>query len=83
MTEQLREDHGALVGWSAQNLGNKLVLRIQSISQAPASEKGEVHSFLYVLDRNQAVQLGNYLFEITGQTAPRRKRNWLDRLLGT
>ena len=83
MTEHPREDHGALVGWTAQNLGNKLVLRIQSMSHAPASERGDIHSFLYVMDRNQAVQLGNYLFEITGQTAPRRKRSWLNRLLGT
>lgn len=82
MGEDTREDHGALVGWGAQNLGDRLVLKIQSVDKPPPHEEEDVHSFLYVMDRNQAVQLGNYLFDITGQTPPKRRRNWLDRLLG-
>ncbi len=82
MNEASREDHGALVGWSAENLGSKMALRIQSVNKPPPHDDEDVHSFLYVMDKNQAVQLGNYLFEMAGQTAPRRKRNWLDRLLG-
>ncbi len=82
MDETSRDDHGALVGWSAQDLGGKLTLRMQSVTKPPPHTGADIHSFLYVMDRNQAVQLGNYLFEIIGQTPPRkRKKGWLDRLL--
>ncbi|WP_272916734.1 hypothetical protein [Qipengyuania oceanensis] len=36
-----------------------------------------------LLDRQQAVQLGYFLFQLTGETPPHaRKRSVLDRLLG-
>jgi hypothetical protein len=36
-----------------------------------------------LLSKNQAVQLGNNLFQASGETAPaKKKRSWLDRLLG-
>ena len=82
MGESHHTDHGALVGWTVENLGSKLALRIQSVDRPPPHEAGDIHTFLYVMDKNQAVQLGNYLFQVCGQTAPARKRTWLDRLLG-
>jgi biofilm regulator BssS len=82
MTSTHDDYHGALVGWTSQNLGGRLVLRLQSVTKPAPHSQDDVHSFYFVMDENQAVQLGNYLFELTGQTAPRkRKRSWFDRLL--
>lgn len=73
---------GALVGWDAQPIGNRLTLRLQTTAKHPPLGKDDVESFYVVLDRNQAVQLGHYMFMITGQTAVTRKRSWLERLRG-
>lgn len=82
MENSMQEGHGALVGWSAERLGSRMALKIQSVQTPPPHGPEDIRSFLYVLDKNQAVQLGNYLFEVAGQTPPRRKRGWLNRLLG-
>ena len=82
MGEQAREDHGALVGWKAQSIGDNLVLQIQSLTRDTRDAQGEPRCFDYVLNRNQAVQLGNFLFEITGQTAPKRRRSLFSRRRG-
>lgn len=82
MDNSMQEGHGALVGWSAERVGSRMALKIQSVQTPAPHRKEDIQSFLYVMDRNQAVQLGNYLFEIAGQTPPRRKRSWFDRLLG-
>jgi len=73
--------YGVLVGWTHQDMGKRLVLRMQSVNKPPPHSAEDVHTFNYIMDKNQAVQLGNYLFKLTGQTAPRKKkRSWLDRL---
>ena len=41
----------------------------------------EVHLFEYYLSRQQALQLGNYILEVSGNAPRHRKRGWLDRLL--
>lgn len=80
------DDHdnfGALVGWDSDDLGEKIVLKMQSVRAHHRRHEGEVSRFNYFLTKNQAVVLGNYLFAIAGQTPPpARKRGWLARLLG-
>lgn len=73
---------GALVGWDVQPMGSRLRLRLQVTSKAPPLGKDDVDSVFVVLNRNQAVQLGHYLFLTTGQTPTTTKRSWLDRLRG-
>lgn len=78
-----RKDHGALVGWTSTRAGDRLALRLQSVTKPPPHNAGDVESQTYLMDRNQAVQLANYLFEISGQSKPsRRGRGWLTRMFG-
>lgn len=78
------DNFAVLVGWTSQDLGKRLVLRLQSVTTPPPHSEEDVHTFQLLMDKNQAVLLGNYLFELSGQTPPRkRKRSWLDRLLGS
>jgi len=83
MSETLQDDRGALVGWKALPFRDRVILQMESVSAKRSGEDGDVRTFTYVLDRNQAVQLGNYLFKVTGQTAPLRKRKGLiERVMG-
>ena len=83
MDEGARDDFGALVGWTSTRSGDRLTLRLQSVRTPPPHEKGDIDSRLYMLDQNQAAQLANYLFEMSGQSKPsRRERGLLARLFG-
>ncbi len=83
MTEAAHLDYGALVGWTSTQNGEQLTLRMQSVTKPPPHGREDVHSHLYVMDRNQAVQLANYLFQITGETRPEAgRRGLLARLFG-
>lgn len=78
---------GALVGWTAECHGNRVVLKIQTVSTPPPHRRRDVQESFLFLDENQAVQLGNMLFQITGNTRPqparRQRKPLLARLLGT
>ena len=83
MTSTEHNSYGALVGWTSQDLGERVVLRVQSVTTPAPHSDDDVHSSYFMMDKNQAVQLGNYLFELAGQHAPRkRRRGWLGRMLG-
>ena len=81
--QPLDEMHGALVGWHIVPSGERMVLNIQSVTTPPPHSREDVQIHRFIINRNQAVQLGNYLFEMSGQTPPRRHRKrLLDRLIG-
>ncbi len=73
-------DSGALVGWKVNDLGQRMVLQLQTMHR---SENGEklLRERALLLDRNQAVLLANYLYEVTGQSRPKR-RGLLQTLFG-
>jgi biofilm regulator BssS len=73
---------GVLVGWTTQDMGTRLVLRLQSVTKPPPHTPEDVTASVFLLSKNQAVQLGNNLFQASGETAPARKKSWLDKLLG-
>jgi hypothetical protein len=75
------ENFFALVGWEAVGLGGRMVLKLQGIRSNGRNEDREVHLLEFYLNNQQALQLGNTLFEASGNTPPRRKRSWLDRLI--
>lgn len=78
-----KKEYGALVGWTSSRAGDRLTLRLQSVTKPPPHNPEDVGSQIYLMDRNQAVQLANYLYEMTGQTRPsRRRRGWLARMFG-
>ena len=76
------DNQGALVGWKAQDLHDRVVLRMQFVRTPPPHSRDDVHDAVFVLEKNQAVQLGNYLFEVSGQTRPARRGSWFSRLFG-
>lgn len=71
---------GALVGWKLNDLGKRMVLHVQTMHRTESEEK-QLRERAIMLDRNQAVLLANYLYEITGQSKPKR-RNFLQALFG-
>ena len=70
-----------LLGWKADPAGEKIALLLQSASKRVDSDR-DVREYRYFLSKQQAVQLGNYLFDLASETAPRRKRGWIERLTG-
>ena len=83
MTANEEDRYGVLVGWTIQDLGARLILRLETVTKPPPHTAQDITSRTLLLSKNQAVQLGNNLFQATGETAPeRKKKRWLDRMLG-
>ena len=74
--------------WQAARLacrpaGENISLLMQSASKV-VKDDADVREFRYFMSKQQAVQLGNYLYRVAGETAPvRPKRGLLDRLFGS
>lgn len=74
-----QDDPGVLVGWSHRvfSLGIDLQLQKRGLGSTP----DEVGSERYLLTRNQALILAQYLLDATGQDLPRdRRRDAIGRL---
>lgn len=83
MTASPEDDYGALVGWTTLEQGDKFTLRLQSVRKPPPHEEGDVHSHYFLMDRQQAAQLANNLFEIARQSPPDpRSRGLIKKLFG-
>lgn len=77
------ESHGALVGWSHQDLGDRLLLRIETVRTLAAAHDHEPDMLRIFLTKQQAGVLASYLFDLSGLSAPRRgERGLLRRLFG-
>lgn len=75
------EEVRVLVGWTAEDYGASMVLRLETVTSLPQSADDVLVSRM-VLNRDQAVQLGNMLFELSGRLPPKTaKPPLLDRLL--
>lgn len=72
---------GALVGWTAHDLGDRVILRVQTRDGEAKDANGAASTYL-MMTKTQAVQLGNFLYQVSGQTPPRTKRGLLEQLLG-
>ena len=78
---QRYDDLGALLGWSAQDYGPNLVVRLQNTKQVTGG-KPEVVETRLLLSKEQAVLLGNMLFEMSGRLPPpQRKVPLTDRIV--
>ncbi len=83
MTDFRKDDYGALVGWTSTQTGGRITLHLQSVSKPPPYKNTDIKSQIYILDRNQATQLANYLFEMGDTTPPEKSdRSLLKRLFG-
>ncbi len=64
-------DHrGVIVGWTHNDLGSSIDLRIQSAVSKKALEDDCVDSHHFVMTHNQALLLAKYLLDATGQLLP-------------
>jgi biofilm regulator BssS len=59
-----------LVGWTAEDFRANLVLRLETVTPLPQSQEDVLVSRL-VLNKEQAVQLGNMLYELSGLLTPK------------
>ena len=74
---------GMLLGWRADPAGENIALLLQSSSKI-VKDDADVREYRYFMSKQQAVQLGNFLYRVAGETAPvKHKRGLIDRLLGS
>jgi hypothetical protein len=79
-----RDSYGVLVGWTHSQFDGRIDLRLQTAASSGALAKGEVDNQHVVMTPNQATLLANYLFTITNQSPPpKRKRGLLSRWFGS
>ena len=76
------ETHGALVGWTHQDLGGRTMLKIESVQNAAAAEDHDPDVLRVLMTKNQAAILGNYLIQISGLAPREPGANWFRRLFG-
>ncbi|MXP42531.1 hypothetical protein GRI75_12860 [Altererythrobacter soli] len=75
------DNQGALVGWHHQDLGDRVLLALQTRQRAGDPDDFDVLRVL--MTKNQAAVLGNYLFQVSGQTPPSAdERSWFRRMFG-
>ncbi len=67
----MHDNLGALVGWTSQDLGDRVALKLETVTKAGPRNIDDVDTHFFIIDKLQAVQLGSYLFRIAGQTEPR------------
>ena len=77
------ENHGALVGWTHQDLGNRILLGIETLEGPSGAEPREPDILRILMTKNQAGVLGEYLTKVSGFTPPStRRRGFFSRYLG-
>ena len=60
------ESHGALVGWTHQELGDRLMLNIETVRSMQAADARSPDVLRIMMTRNQAAILGSYLIGHSG-----------------
>jgi hypothetical protein len=66
------ENHGALVGWTHQALGDRLVVNIETVANMTAADSHRPDVLRIMMTRNQASILGGYLVSQSGLLPPQR-----------
>ncbi|HEV7234330.1 MAG TPA: hypothetical protein VGN36_08790 [Sphingorhabdus sp.] len=65
------DDHrGVVVGWTHNDLGSSIDLRIQSTVSKAALDDNRIDSHHFLMTRSQALMLAKFLLDTTGQTLP-------------
>jgi hypothetical protein len=72
-----RAPFGALVGWDHLDMGERVMVKLQSTRSRDDLDEAELDEFRYFMTKNQAAVLANYLFGISDRLPPpSRKRRW-------
>jgi hypothetical protein len=77
-----RETYGVLVGWSHHPIGERLDLKLQCIQSTRNLAQDEIDAHHFVMTREQATVLANYLFRIAEATPPQHRKGRLARWFG-
>lgn len=80
MADDYRDIYGALAGWSCQDLGEKLILKVQAIEPGDAEGGDSARSIFLLLTKSQASIFANYLTEVSGYMPPKRRHGLFSRL---
>lgn len=78
------KSYGALVGWTSEDLGNRLVLRLESFESSDKTTADDLHRHFLIMTKQQALLLSNYLLQQSGQEslpARRRRAGIIDRFI--
>jgi hypothetical protein len=68
---------GALVGWTHHDLGERVMIKLQSTRRTDLGDGEPLDEFRYLMTKNQAAVLGQYLYSISGRLPqPAKKRRW-------
>lgn len=73
--DKVPDRFGALVGWGHENLGDRLMVMLQSTRRAGLGAGDPVDEFRYFMTKNQAVVLANYLYSISDRLPPAKRRS--------
>jgi hypothetical protein len=65
---------GVVVGWTHQDLGASIDLRLQSTVSQQALDQKKIDSHHFLMTRNQALLLAKFLLDATGQSLPQKQR---------
>jgi hypothetical protein len=77
------ESYGALVGWTHQEIGDRILLRLESVKSVEAARSHDPDLYRMMLTKQQANVLGNFLLQIAGNSpADPKDRSWFRRLFG-
>ncbi|QFT77464.1 hypothetical protein [Erythrobacter sp. THAF29] len=77
------EHFGALVGWTHQDHGERILLRLETVSSRDEIEKNEPDIARIMLTKQQAGVLANYLFKLSGGAPARTaKQGFFRRVFG-
>ena len=71
-SDQPPEEIGVLVGWDSAVVEDRIHLKLEYFPPGPREGAGPKIMRL-ILDTNSASVLGNYLYQITGESGPARK----------
>lgn len=74
--------HGVLVGWTSEDLGDKIALNIQTFANAQSRASDEMDRNTVFMTKSQAAVLANYLYKVAGTQPPPPRKNWLTSLIG-
>ena len=68
---------GVLVGWTHSEFAQKFDLKLQTVQATGRHARADVDTFHIVMSPEQATLLANYLFTVTAQTPPQRRKRGL------
>lgn len=77
-----QESYGVLVGWAYRSINNRLDLTLQCVDSTRRAGRHEPDDHHIVMTPQQAAVLANYLYRISGQTPPPKRKGLLRRLFG-